>query len=424
LAHKSRNTPRARKVPRFKQFKWAHQNPVRLMLLSSVWALIFGLIIFTGKYCVAHASAPVSSGDSHYAAFPTTNEVSLNISILSPENKTYTLSEIPLTFTVNESISWTGYSLDGQTNITTVGNTTLANLVEGPHSVVIFANDTAGTLSSSQTVYFTIAQVSVFEIVPLGIIQGLTEWLPVSSTAHLQITQHLMNLETTPLLDVVLHLGTLIVVVFYFRKEVKNILKALVHLDFKSEYGQLIPLIIVATIPTGIIGILYAEFLAQTFQTLLIIGITFLIGATYLYTSRIGKENVDTITISIAFIMGIAQGLASFPGLSRSGVTISTALLLGLKRDKAFKFSFLLSLPAIIGDVAFEAYHSRGQLAVQNIGAFELFVGVILAAVAGYVAIRLVSNLVRSKKFHYFAAYTLPLGIVLIVLTLSGLLTI
>jgi undecaprenyl-diphosphatase len=394
------------------------------MLLLSACTLIFGLIPFAGNYGVVHASALASSGDSHYAAFLTTNGVSLNVSILSPENKTYTLSEIPLTFTVNASISWAGYSLDGQTNITAVGNTTLANLVEGPHSIVVYANDTAGTLSSSQTVYFTIAQVSVLEIVPLGIIQGLTEWLPVSSTAHLQITQHLMNLQATPLLDVALHLGTLIVVVFYFRKEVKSILKALIHLDFKSEYGQLIPLIVVATIPTGIIGILHAEFLAQTFQTLLIIGITFLMGATYLYTSRIGKENVDTLTILIASIMGIAQGLASFPGLSRSGVTISTALLLGLKRDKAFKFSFLVSIPAIIGDVAFEAYHSRGQLAVQNIGTFELLVGVILAVVAGYVAIRLVSNLVRSKKFHYFAAYTLPLGIVLIVLTLSGLLAI
>jgi undecaprenyl-diphosphatase len=351
------------------------------------------------------------------------NGVSLNVSILSPENKTYTLSEILLTFTVNASISWAGYSLDGQASITAVGNTTLANLVEGLHSLVVYANDTVGTFSS-QTVHFTISQVSFLEIVPLGIIQGLTEWLPVSSTAHLKIAQHLMNLEATPLLDVALHLGTLIVVVFYFRKEVKSILRGLIHLDFKSEYGQLIPLIIVATVPTGIIGILYAEFLAQTFQTLLIIGITFLIGATYLYTSRIGKENVDTITISTAFIMGIAQGLASFPGLSRSGVTISTALLLGLKRDKAFKFSFLVSIPAIIGDVAFEAYHSRSQLAVQNIGTSELLVGVILAAVAGYIAIRLVSNLVRSKKFHYFAAYTLPLGIVLIVLTLSGLLTI
>jgi undecaprenyl-diphosphatase len=424
LAQKTQSTLRARKVPGFKQFKWPHQKSERLMLLSSVCALIFGLILFAGNYSLVHAISPASSGELHYAAFPIANDASLSISILSPENKTYTLSEISLKFTVNASISWSGYSLDGQTNITTAGNTTLANLVEGPHSVVVYANDTTGTLSSSQTVYFTIGQVSILEIVPLGIIQGLTEWLPVSSTAHLKIAQHLMNLEATPLLDVVLHLGTLIVVVFYFRKDVKNILKALIHLDFKSEYGQFIPLIIVATIPTGIIGILYAEFLAQTFQALLIIGITFLIGGTYLYTSRIGRENVATVTMSIAFIMGIAQGLASFPGLSRSGATISTALLLGVKRDKAFKFSFLLSIPAIIGDVAFEAYHSRGQLAIQNIGTSELLVGVILAAVAGYVAIRLVSNLVRSKKFHYFVAYTLPLGIVLIVLTLSGILTI
>jgi undecaprenyl-diphosphatase len=261
-------------------------------------------------------------------------------------------------------------------------------------------------------------------MVPLGIIQGLTEWLPVSSTAHLKIAQYLMNFEATALLDVTLHVGTLIVVVFYFRKDVKEILSALVHLDFKSEYGSLIPLIVMATIPTGIIGIVYAEFLESTFQTLLIIGVTFLIGATYLYSSRIGKENVGTITLTTAFIMGTAQGLASFPGLSRSGVTISTALLLGLKREKAFKFSFLLSIPAIIGDVAFEAYHNRGQFAIQNVGSAELLIGVVLAAVAGYFAIRLVSNSVRSKRFHYFAFYTWTLGIILIALSLSGLLTI
>jgi undecaprenyl-diphosphatase len=229
-----------------------------------------------------------------------------------------------------------------------------------------------------------------------------------------------MNLEATPLLDVALHVGTLVVVVFYFRKEVKNILSALVHLDFKSEYGQLIPLIIMATIPTGIIGILYAEFLEKSFQTLLIIGVTFLVGATYLYASRTGKENIGTITLSIAFIMGTAQGLASFPGLSRSGVTISTALLLGLKREKAFKFSFLLSIPAILGDLAVEAYTNRGQLGMQGLSYLELLVGVIVAMVAGYIAIRLVSKVVASKKFYYFAFYTWLLGVALIALVLSG----
>ena len=419
-----KSTLHARRAPSSKQIKLANHKAVRLTLLLSVCALIFGLILFGGNHSATLASASTSSGNSHNTSFLTANDVSLNVSVLSPENTTYTVSKLPLTFTVNESISWAGYSFDGQSNVTTAENTTLTNLAEGSHSIVVYANDTAGAMSSSQTVYFTIGHVSILEMVPLGIIQGLTEWLPVSSTAHLKIAQHLMNLAVTPLLDVTLHLGTLFVVVFYFRKDVKNILLALVHLDFKSEYGQLIPLIIVATIPTGIIGILYAEFLENTFQTLLIIGITFLIGATYLYTSRIGKENIGTVTASIALIMGIAQGLASFPGLSRSGVTISTALLLGLKREKAFRFSFLLSIPAIIGDVAFEAYHSRGQFSVQNIGPVELLVGIVLAAVAGYIAIRLVSNLVRSKRFHYFAFYTWILGITLIVLTLTGILTI
>ena len=409
-----------------KQFRLANQRVLRLMLIMSVCILGLGLFLAAGNRITAEAKAYTSNEDSHNDVFLTANEISLNITILSPQNTTYTVSEIPLTFTLNAPVSWAGYSLDGQANITIIGNSnsTLTNLTQGLHSIIVYANDTAGEMASSQTIDFTIGQVSILEMVPLGIIQGLTEWLPVSSTAHLKIVQHLMNLEATPLLDVTLHLGTLIVVVFYFRKDIKDILEALVHLDFKSEQGQLIPLIIVATIPTGIIGVLYAEFLEKTFQTLLIIGITFLIGATYLYTSRIGKENVSTIPLSIAFIMGIAQGLASFPGLSRSGVTISTALLLGLKRDKAFKFSFLLSIPAIIGDVAFEAYHSRGQFAVQNIGPAELLVGIVLAAVAGYVAIRLVSNLVRSKRFHYFAFYTWMLGIVLIALTLIGLLTI
>jgi len=417
-------------APGLKQFRLASRQALRPMLIFSICMLFFALILFAGSHNIAEASAYASNGDSHDTAFLAANQISLNlpilppVSILSPKNTTYTVSEIPLTFKVNAPISWAGYSLDGRANTTIVGNTTLTNLAQGLHSVVIYFNDTAGEMAPTQTIYFTVGQVSILEIIPLGIIQGLTEWLPVSSTAHLKIAQYLMNFEATAFLDVTLHIGTLIVVVFYFRKDVKEILSALVHLDFKSEYGRLIPLIIVATIPTGIIGILYAGFLENTFQTLLIIGITFLIGATYLYSSRIGKENIGTITLTMAFIMGTAQGLASFPGLSRSGVTISTALLLGLKREKAFKFSFLLSIPAIIGDLAFEAYHSRGQFAIQNVVPIELLVGIVLAAVAGYFAIRLVSNLVRSKRFHYFAFYTWILGITLIALTLSGLLTI
>jgi undecaprenyl-diphosphatase len=411
------NTSYVRKTLVFKQARLANQKAVRLMLLFSVCALIFGLVLFVGN---GDATVVASAGDPHITVRLTAIAVPLNISILSPENTTYAVSEIPLTFTTNAPVSGAGYSLDRHANVTTAGNTTLTSLVDGSHSIVVYANDTAGGMGSSQTVYFTVRHVSIPEIVFLGTVQGLTEWLPVSSTAHLKIAEHFLNLAATPLFGVVLHLGTLIVVVFYFRKEVKSILSALAHLDFKSEYGQLIPLIILATIPTGIIGLLYVEFLENTLQTILAIGITFLVGATILYTSKIGKENTDTITFKTALIMGVAQGLAIFPGLSRSGVTISSALLLGLKREKAFKFSFILSIPAIIGDLAVEAYHQRGQLGLPGVGPTELLIGVAIAMVAGYIAITIVSKTIASKRFHYFAFYTWLLGIALIALTLSG----
>ncbi len=260
----------------------------------------------------------------------------------------------------------------------------------------------------------------MLQTIILGLIQGLAEWLPISSTAHLRIAERFLGRTTTPLFGVVLHIGTLIIVVFYFRTDIGRILSALIHLDFKSEHGQFIPLVIIATIPTGIIGLLYVAFFEETLQTFLAIGITFLVGAALVYLSRTGKEDKDSITFTTALLMGTAQGFAIFPGLSRSGATISFALLLGLRREKAFRFSFLLSIPAILGDLIVEIYKQRGQLATQMIGSAELLIGIIVAMISGYIAIRLVQRTLASKKFHYFAVYTGVLGAVLIVLALNG----
>jgi undecaprenyl-diphosphatase len=253
------------------------------------------------------------------------------------------------------------------------------------------------------------------------LIQGLTEWLPISSTAHLRIAENFLGFQATPLFNVFLHVGTLGVVIFYFRRDIKVILTALVHGDFHSEYGRFIPLIIVASIPTGVIGLLYDKFLADNYQTILIIGITFLVGAILLFASRFGKETRTKISYRKALVMGAAQGAAGFPGLSRSGSTISTGLLQGVKREMVFKFSFLLSIPAIIGDLGVEAYLQRGSLS-QGVGVSQLnlLVGLVFAVVAGYLAIVLVKKLVLSKRFHYFAVYTFVLGLVLIVLALLG----
>jgi undecaprenyl-diphosphatase len=256
----------------------------------------------------------------------------------------------------------------------------------------------------------------------LGLIQGLAEWLPISSTAHLKIAEHFLGFNATPLFNVFLHAGTLSVVVFYFRHDIKMVLTALLQRDFKSEYGRFIPLIVVATIPTGIIGLLYAEFLADNYQTFLIMGVTFIIGAALLFSSRFGKENQTQISYQKALAIGAAQGAASFPGLSRSGATISTGLLSGGKREMVFKFSFLLSIPAILGDLIVEVYLQRGTF-VQGIGVstLNLIIGLAVTVFAGYFSILLVKRLVLTKRFYYFAFYTFALGLILITISILGI---
>lgn len=255
----------------------------------------------------------------------------------------------------------------------------------------------------------------------LGLIQGFAEWLPISSTGHLKITEHFLGFQATPLFNVFLHIGTLGVVIFYFRSDIKIILNALVHRDFHSEYGRFVPLIIVATIPTAIIGLLYDKFLADNYQTLLIIGITFIIGATLLFASKYGKENQTQISYRKALVMGAAQGAAVFPGLSRSGSTITSGLLQGVKRETVFKFSFLLSIPAIIGDLGVEAYLQRGSFSEGvGVSSFDLLAGLVFSVIAGYMSIVLVKKLVLTKRFYYFSIYTFLLGVVLITLALLG----
>jgi len=251
----------------------------------------------------------------------------------------------------------------------------------------------------------------------LGLIQGLTEWLPISSTAHLKLAETLFGLAVTPLFNLLLHLGTMSVIIFYFRQDVKNILLALWHADFRSENGMLLPRLAVATVPTAVIGLGYSVFLQDSLGTVPIIAATFLVGGTIVYSTKFAKEDIDGLSYKTVLLIGLAQGLAIFPGLSRSGVTISTALMIGLKREKAFKFSFLLSIPAIIGDFAFEAYSQRGILLASGINIISATAAVLVAAVVGYFSIKLVSKTVKSRKFHYFAFYTWSLGIALLTAT-------
>jgi undecaprenyl-diphosphatase len=262
--------------------------------------------------------------------------------------------------------------------------------------------------------------INLIRTIILGAIQGLTEWLPISSTGHLKIAEHFMNEKIPLLFDFILHIGTLIVVLLFFRRDIKNILSALAHLDFKTEHGKLIPLIIVGSIPAGTIGIILNEPVNTAFQNTLPIAVAFVLGGIMVYSVKFAHEKNDTIGYSAAILIGAAEGIAILPGISRSGATIAVALLLGIKREKAFRFSFLLSIPAILGVLGYNFVERPGDLASAGLGWPEILTGIIVAMFVGYFALKLLWKILAKKKFHFFALYCWLLGAVLIVLSLRG----
>jgi undecaprenyl-diphosphatase len=259
----------------------------------------------------------------------------------------------------------------------------------------------------------------VINAIILGIIQGVTEWFPVSSTGHLKLAEHLFGFHVPLLFDVTLHVGTLIVVLFYFRHPLKKILVALVRLDFETEYGRLIPLIIVGTIPTVLFGVILGDAVTDVFQHLVPIGIAFLISGLIQYSVKRGFEKTDRVDFVHALLIGTAQGFAIIPGISRSGATIATALVLGVTHKTAFLFSFLLSIPTILGAVGFTLFKEFPLLAVAGLGWIEIGTGVVVAMVVGYGSLKILQKILVTKNFHVFAVYCWLLGLISICLGLG-----
>jgi len=262
--------------------------------------------------------------------------------------------------------------------------------------------------------------MDLIQTIILGLIQGWTEWLPISSTGHLRVAERLFGLGTPILFDVLLHVGTLIVTLLFFHEDIKKILVALGKWDFKTENGKLIPLIIVGTIPTALIGLIFGNAIEALFKNLLPIAGAFVICGVALYSSKIGNERKESIGYLEALAIGTAQGIAIIPGISRSGLTIAVALLLGTKREKAFKFSFLLSVPAIIGALSLTFYEQHEALVLAGVGWTEIIVGVAVSMVVGYFALNLLRKIITHKKFYFFAFYCWLLSIVLVALSLGG----
>jgi undecaprenyl-diphosphatase len=253
--------------------------------------------------------------------------------------------------------------------------------------------------------------LSLLQAIILGIVQGITEWLPISSSGHLVIFQQLFGLQVPVFFDVLLHLGTLTVIFVFFWKDIIKLFKALVQRDSNSEYGKLLIFITIGSIPTALIGILFNEVLASFFSNLLVVGIGLIATGTLLFFCERRESNKE-LKLRDSLWIGLVQGLAIIPGISRSGATIGTGLLRGLNREKVTRFSFLLSIPAIIGAAIFES----GNVTWSTVEWFPVIVGIVVSGLVGYFSLKLLLRFVKERRLRWFSWYCWGLGVLLLTL--------
>jgi undecaprenyl-diphosphatase len=272
------------------------------------------------------------------------------------------------------------------------------------------------------------------EAILLGILQGLTEFLPVSSSGHLVLFQHLFGLKEAELFfDVCVHMGTLMAVVVVFRREIIKIVLALLQLvslgGQKEKFLQkadsdpelkMALLIVIGSIPTAVLGLLFASIADRLFSSTLITGLMLIVTGLLLWVTRTAETlavaaNSGHLTKGKAFIIGIVQGLAIIPGISRSGSTISTGLLLGVDRETAARYSFLLSIPAIVGAGLLSLKDGFSQ---TDPIIWMSLTGAVTAGLIGYGALKSLLHMVKKGRLYVFAPYCWLVGILAILFSL------
>ncbi len=258
------------------------------------------------------------------------------------------------------------------------------------------------------------AQEELFAALMLAIIQGITEWLPISSSGHLILFERLLGYPGGLTFDVALHFGTLMAVFVYFGKDIVDILQDLCRLRFKTENGKLGLLLIVASIPAGIVGFLAKDYFESVLSNLAVVAVGFgvtglflLIAAVYRIPGSKGKGKFTGFGYGRAFLVGIAQALSIVPGISRSGSTIASGVLAGLSEKNAMKFGFLMAIPVIFGANILTV----GQSTLPSELIWASFVSFLVGLLTIHVLFKYI--LVKRKNFIWFGAYCLILAIVL-----------
>lgn len=243
----------------------------------------------------------------------------------------------------------------------------------------------------------------------LGIIQGLTEFIPVSSSAHLVFVQNMFNVKEPQILfDVILHLGTLFAVMAYFYKDILEILKSL--FCPKSSGFKMALLVVAGTIPTGVVGFLFKNYFESLFGSPAYTAAFLIVTGFILFSTKfikVSDKQIDRFSFLDALIIGFAQAVAIAPGISRSGITISSGIWRGIDRKLCAKYSLLLSIPAILGAVASQVKDiAFGTCSYAG----PMFAGLITAFIVGYAAIGILVKLLMKAKFYVFSYYCWIVG--------------
>jgi len=264
--------------------------------------------------------------------------------------------------------------------------------------------------------------MSIIQAIIYGIIQGITEFLPISSTAHLIALPKVFGWsELAPNLalsfDVALHLGTLVAVVAFFWKDWLNMFR-LGFTKPKSTEGKLFWFIVLASIPGAIVGKIFEKQAETTFRELYVIGIMLIIMGIILYfCDKLSRKDlsIEKIGLKRSFLIGLSQALAIIPGVSRSGITMSTGLIFGLTRETAARYSFLLSTPIIFGAVLFKA---KDIISLPSSYISFFIVGITTSSIAGLISIKFLLRYLKNKGFGIFSIYRIVFGLILIFVAL------
>ena len=282
--------------------------------------------------------------------------------------------------------------------------------------------------------------MTILQAIFLGIIQGLTEFLPVSSSGHLAIAQNIFEIDTggSRLFDIMLHVGTLAAVFVAYRKDIVRMIREAIcicidigantkiwisnrkndeALRYKriihNNYRKFVVLILVSTIPTGVIGYAAKNLVEAASATLIVPGVCLLLTGVLLVVADFtedGKKIPRDVSYTNGFFIGIAQGISTLPGLSRSGTTITACLVSGFDKRFAVKYSFLMAVPAVLGASVLEIKDAVAEEITGNL-VLCCVIGAVVAGLVGYVCIKVMLSIVRKKKFKGFAIYCLVLGV-------------